>query len=268
MNIFIMTLAAIAVIIIGIYVISLIIHKYYGNESSSSSNVFWKYIFADKGERGEMRVASILDSIPEQYHVFNDVYLQNQGYSVQIDHVIISPYGVFAIETKNYSGWIFGNENSEYWTQNIYGEKHKFRNPIKQNISHTIALANTLHIYQNQIFPIVVFLGDADLKTNTESTVVYASQLKGAIFRHSEPIFAPERVSSLLQQLSASIITDENRKQRHVQSVRNTIYEHNQMVSKGLCPRCHGRLVWRQGKYGGFWGCENYPRCKFTKKRK
>ena len=259
MYFFILTLAAIAVILF------LLLKTFTGDKRSSKSG-FWKYIFADKGERGEMRVASILASLPDQYHVFNDVYLINNGHSVQIDHVIISPYGVFAIETKNYSGWIFGSENSEYWTQNIYGEKHKFFNPIRQNSSHSKALANTLRIYQNQIFPIVVFLGDADLKINTESTVVYASQLKGAIFRHSEPIFSPERLSSLLQQLSVSIITDENRKQRHVQNVRNTIYERNQMLDKGLCPRCHGKLVWRQGKYGGFWGCSNYPKCKFTKK--
>ena len=32
------------------------------------------------------------------------------------------------------------------------------------------------------------------------------------------------------------------------------------------CPRCGGKLIYKTGKYGDFWGCSNYPNCKFTKK--
>lgn len=32
------------------------------------------------------------------------------------------------------------------------------------------------------------------------------------------------------------------------------------------CPQCSGELVERNGKYGRFWGCSNYPNCKFTRK--
>lgn len=53
-----------------------------------------------------------------------------------IDHVVISKYGVFVIETKNYRGWIIGNEKSEYWTQVIYKRKERLYNPIKQNYGH------------------------------------------------------------------------------------------------------------------------------------
>ena len=71
-----------------------------------------------KGAYAEDRVARRLSQLPEEYQVFNDVYIRSGGRSVQIDHVVISRYGVFVIETKNYKGWVYGSENAEYWTQN------------------------------------------------------------------------------------------------------------------------------------------------------
>lgn len=76
-----------------------------------------------KGEIGEKRVAHILQRLPkEEYRVINNLLLQtSSGGTTQIDHVVISEYGIFVIETKFYKGWIYGGENSEYWTQNIFG---------------------------------------------------------------------------------------------------------------------------------------------------
>jgi len=34
--------------------------------------------------------------------------------------------------------------------------------------------------------------------------------------------------------------------------------------SSKVCPRCNNRLVLRNGKWGRFWGCEGYPKCKYT----
>jgi HJR/Mrr/RecB family endonuclease len=31
-----------------------------------------------------------------------------------------------------------------------------------------------------------------------------------------------------------------------------------------ICPLCGGKLVERAGKYGKFWGCNNYPKCQHT----
>ena len=91
-------------------------------------------LLPSKGKVGEKRVASILKKLPDDsYKVINDLLLSSNGYSTQIDHIIISIYGIFVIETKFYQGWIYGGENSEYWTQNIYGNKYQLRNPIHQN---------------------------------------------------------------------------------------------------------------------------------------
>ncbi|MBR2250389.1 MAG: NERD domain-containing protein [Prevotella sp.] len=80
--------------------------------------------FISQGDYGELRVSRILSQLPDGYHVFNDVYLEIKGRSSQIDHVVVSQYGVFIIETKNYSGAVYGSENAENWTQYLNGERY------------------------------------------------------------------------------------------------------------------------------------------------
>ena len=89
-----------------------------------------------KGEIGESFVRGELNKLDKtNYIVLNDILLLSEGSlkTTQIDHVLISVYGVFCIETKNYKGWIFGNARHKYWTQVIYHRKQKFYNPLWQN---------------------------------------------------------------------------------------------------------------------------------------
>lgn len=100
-----------------------------------------------KGGAGEMVVSRRLRRLPEEeYRVFDNVILPTPRGSSQIDHLVVSVYGIFVIETKNYKGWLYGGEKSEYWTQNIYGQKYKLYNPIFQNAGHIRALRRVLQI--------------------------------------------------------------------------------------------------------------------------
>ena len=76
-----------------------------------------------KGDLGEKRTKKVLLSL-KGYKVLDDILLESKNGTTQIDHICIGPKGVFVIEDKNYSGWIFGDENSKYWTQTIYKEKN------------------------------------------------------------------------------------------------------------------------------------------------
>lgn len=223
-----------------------------------------KTFFVGQGNYGELRVSHILSQLPEEYLVFNDVYLEVKCRSSQIDHVVISKYGVFVIETKNYSGAVYGGENAEKWTQYLNGERYDFRNPIKQNMSHVCAIKDTLHIAPSSIFPIAVFLNGADLRCNTNSATLYTDQLLSYILSHKTVAFTTDGVERLSQRLSEKIVTDPERKQKHIRSIRQNITERELQVANMICPRCKGKLVERQGKYGRFLGCSNYPRCKFT----
>lgn len=223
-----------------------------------------KSIIVSQGDSGERYVSHILSHLSAEYHVFNDVYLNSNGRSSQIDHVVISKFGIFVIETKNYSGAIYGSENMEHWTQYLQGEGYKFRNPILQNRSHELAIRNTLHVASSSIIPIVVFLNGADLHCNTTSIVLYAGQLCEYILGHQTASFTSDGAERLSQRLSEAIINDPDRKVKHVWSVRQNIAERELQIVNRICPRCGGTLIERQGRYGQFLGCSNYPHCKFT----
>lgn len=238
------------------------LHK--GQSVDSGTVGFPSVEYAIKGKYGEYAVNTVLEKLPEEYRIFNDVYLENDGYSSQIDHIVISRYGVFVIETKNYSGDVYGSEKADHWTQYLNGEGYEFRNPILQNLSHELAIKKTLHIAQNSIIPIVVFLGRANLHCSTTSAVLYTAQLREYILNHQTIAFTPDGVERLAQKLSEAIVTDPNRQINHVQNIRQNIAKHEMQVANHICPRCGGKLVERQGKNGFFLGCSNYPHCSFT----
>ena len=100
--------------------------------------------------------------------IFHDLYLQKKnGEYSQIDIVVATPQGLLAIEVKDYSGWLFGNEKQRYWTQVLnYGkEKYRFYNPIMQNAGHIKALREQSEQFANlPIFNVVLFAGHCTLK--------------------------------------------------------------------------------------------------------
>jgi hypothetical protein len=217
-----------------------------------------------RGKRGEQRIFSILKRLPDEYYSWNDIVIQRNGYSVQIDHVVVSPYGIFVIETKNYTGWIYGNDTSDQWTKNMYGYRYHFGNPVKQNHSHVKALANLFCMSENSFIPIVVFLHGADLHCNTQSTVIYAGQLLDVIYSYNQQVMTLDEVQRLAAILNAATIETEDTRKEHLNKVYDSIGRKNYQIYNGICPKCGGHLVEREGRYGYFLGCSNYPKCKFT----
>ena len=216
-----------------------------------------------RGRRGERRISSRLFSLPSEYHVFNDVYIEAQGRSVQIDHIVVSRYGIFVIETKNYTGWIYGNDKSEFWIKNMYGNKYRFRNPLKQNYSHVKSLQALLGVPESKFIPIIVFLNGATLKCDTTGIVIYSHQLRRTILDHSVPLFSDAEVEKLITLLSSSRIVEKKRRSNHVHRIKGDINEREALIASGICPKCKGKLVVRRSKYGEFLGCSNYPQCNF-----
>lgn len=217
-----------------------------------------------KGAYAEDRVARRLSRLSEEYHVINDVYIRSGGRSVQIDHVVISRYGVFVIETKNYKGWVYGSENAEHWTQNIYGYKYQLYNPVRQNASHVGAICNLLRITRDKTIPIIVFAGSATVRCSANCYVIYLNQLRRVIDRHKSVLFNDDQVLQMTETLTNALVTDKNRRREHVQEVRQQVAAKERLEANGICPRCHGQLVVREGRYGHFIGCSNYPKCKYT----
>jgi restriction system protein len=134
---------------------------------------------------------------PAAYQIFNNVYLprpDGQG-STQIDHVVLSRYGIFAIETKNLKGWIFGKEQDRQWTQQLYRKKVTFQNPLRQNFLHVEALRTSLDLPRKTFHSVVFFVGDCELKTGFPPNVI-TSGLKCYIESHRLVVLDQEQVAS------------------------------------------------------------------------
>ena len=221
-----------------------------------------------KGSLGELKVNTRLNFLGNDYIVLKDILIKSSNeYTSQIDEIVLSEYGVFEIETKNYKGWIFGNEKSENWTQIIYKEKHTFRNPIKQNWSHIYSLKNILTEFPNlNYFPIVVFSGSATLKKIESSIpVIYDSQLNSTIRRYSsEKCISYEDVIKIKNLLESVEIKEKSARKEHINNINQSIVQKNLKMANLICPRCNGELKIRNGKNGKFYGCSNYPKCRFT----
>jgi hypothetical protein len=225
-------------------------------------------LLPSKGALGEMRVAHILKKLPEEsYTVINNLLIQNNGHTSQIDHIVISVYGIFVIETKTYKGWIYGGEKSEYWTQNIYGNKYQLRNPIRQNYGHIKALKNILHEYPDiPYISIIAFSRQALIGVSSDTPVLYWNQIVPFISQFKNEVLTESQVRIITSILIASNQDSKENREKHVKTVRRNIQMREDAIDSGKCPRCGGTLVRRQGKYGSFYGCSNYPKCKFTLK--
>jgi len=117
---------------------------------------------------GEVIVSSELTkafSAPK-YHLLNNLTIPVENGTTQIDHVLVSRYGVFVIETKHYKGWIFANPKSSMWTQVFFKQKFKFQNPLRQNYKHVKAVQALLDFLPPEcVRPAVVFTGQGEFRT-------------------------------------------------------------------------------------------------------
>lgn len=140
-----------------------------------------------RGTRSERRL--VIKMLKQGVHpkaIFHDLYLQKKnGEYSQIDIVVATPQGLLAIEVKDYSGWLFGNERQKYWTQvlNFGKEKHRFYNPLIQNEGHIKTIREQSEQFATlPIYNVVLFDGNCTLKnisyTSENTFVGYASQIK------------------------------------------------------------------------------------------
>ena len=219
------------------------------------------------GKRGERNVNFNLHFLSNEYHLFEDVYICFNDRSIQIDHIVVSKYGVFVIETKNIKGWIFGGDNSEYWTKNMYGKKYKFYNPVKQNYSHVKSLHRLLKISLDKFVPIVAFLPQSTLKCTSNEIVITSNKLLRTIRSYKNIILTEDEVNKIVMELSGLPRLDKKMRKKHVDDIKKDVVTKRKKINAGVCPKCNSVLVERIGPYGRFWGCSNYPKCNFTQKK-
>lgn len=177
-----------------------------------------------KGELGEYKIQLQLNSLPSEYKHINDVMLKTSKGLTQIDHIVISPYGIFVIETKNFAGWIFGNQQDKYWTQTFYKKKTRFYNPIRQNFGHIKALQDTLKGHKNMKFhPIISFSRRCELRDITADVpVILDTEISRVILRkNTEKYLDDTEVANIYNTLRAHNIVDGSIRQQHIQQIKS-----------------------------------------------
>jgi len=193
--------------------------------------------------------------------------LQIGNKTVQIDHVVVSNYGIFVIETKNYKGLIIGNEFDDNWMQVIYKSKEKLYNPVKQNYGHIQALKEILSNFKGvNYISIAAFTINAELKVRSKTDVVYTINLPKTIKKYNNETITNSTKDQLYERLVSLNIDSKDNKKAHIQAIHKNAAERNDKVNNDICPNCGGKLVLRNGKYGQFKGCSSYPRCRFIAK--
>lgn len=267
-------------------------------------------IFDDewKGRRGEAlteRELKIVKFFGRDGKILRNVYLpKDNGETSEIDVLYITKKGIFVFESKNYSGWIFGDEKSSYWTCMLPNrEKNRFYNPIKQNATHIKWLKNYLNM-DIPLFSIIAFSKRCELKKIPEDKenirIIkrdWTYETIRVIWDKSPDVLSSEDVENIYTTLYFLTNVDNATKQSHIDDIKrkysnettniktsdsegisNSENERNQeripsdnTVNEDLiCPRCGSQLIKRVCQKGEnigkeFYGCSNFPHCRYIR---
>lgn len=240
------------------------------------------------GEKLVERELNLVKALGRGGQILRNVYIPKEdGTTSEIDVVYITQKGIFVIESKNYSGWIFGDENQGMWTASLPNkQKNRFYNPIKQNKTHVKWLSNFLG-GNIPLYSIIVFSERCELKKVTvyspEISVIKRNRLYATVrsmWDCTPDLLTDEQVGELTRRLDVCTNVDEVTKQMHVESINQRFKQKPNVpnpisaadtTNADVCPKCGAKLVRRvarQGQYAGqvFFGCSNYPKCRYMRK--
>lgn len=176
----------------------------------------------DYRNSNEKYVSNSLRKLDKRFYVvLDDIQLPSSGSrvdSAQIDHIVISNFGIFVAETKGYRGYIFGDRTSANWTQCRYDKtRQTFINPARQNYGHVKALDQLLGsraknaIYSLCIFPFAdkLFVKDLDTVFDTRGALEYID----TCFRHE--VFTDDEVNQIVSTILNANQTSAYHRDRH-----------------------------------------------------
>jgi hypothetical protein len=177
--------------------------------------------FQNRGEALLMHSLQLRFAAPD-YHLMNNVTLRLKDGTTQVDHILVSRYGVFVVETKDYKGWIFADPKQANWTQVIFRRKFRFQNPIFQNYKHLRAVQDALDFLPGDaIKSVVVFTGDAEFKTEIPEGVFSVARFIDHLKDQKEEVLSLNRVQFCVGRLESNRLALTRKTDiEHVQSLQ------------------------------------------------
>ena len=189
-------------------------------------------------------------------------YLPTKSGTTEVDVILIAATGIYVFECKHYTGNVYGKEEAKEWLYYIGKEKYKFYNPIRQNEGHIQALIQLTGLEREKFHSKVVFPDDITLKVTSTDSLAEVDERSRILMkvkdeiRSGEQILTDDEIEAVYERLQPYVRVPEEVKQEHIEQIKEQAM---------TCPRCGGKLVERNGKNGTFYGCSNFPKCRFTK---
>ena len=233
-----------------------------------------------KGGFGE-RLAKFYGDTFTNAYVLHDVLIDGaEGMTSQIDLVMIGVKGIYVVEVKNYAedARIYGDGKKKNWYYYLGGKKYTIYSPLMQNEQHIRYLKKQLDLPEEiPFFSVVLMLCDDFKVTNVNEdgalrTKVVCNSLPAmdrgiyAIADVHEEVLTEEQGRAIYEKIRALQYDGKAARIGHKEKVKSLKEEMDAVDAENLCPYCKKPLVLRKGKYGEFYGCPNYPKCRFTKK--
>ena len=166
----------------------------------------------------------------EGYRLLFNVYLpKKDGKTTELDVLMIGEEAVYVFESKNYSGWIFGNDTQRTWTQVLpkgrgRSQKEKFYNPVWQNKTH----CETLKAFLPQgatINSVVLFSNRCTFKdvtiTSKDVAVVHRNDVHHVIEQMSKTATLPLNVEEIYEKLYPFSQVSDEVKESHVEDINS-----------------------------------------------
>lgn len=210
--------------------------------------------------------------------VLHDVLIDGaDGYTSQIDLVLICNKGLYIVEVKNFDdAKIYGDVQKTKWNYYKHGNKYEIYSPLKQNRKHIEYMKSFLKAFGDvPCFSIITMIcsdfkisGEINRNNHIDSAICSSlPMMKEAIRRIAEDnptVFDDAKKQEIFEYIKSNQYSGKQARQEHKQRViayKESIEEYNK---RKICPYCKAELVLRNGKNGKFYGCSNFPKCKYT----
>lgn len=283
-----------------------IIKQYKESEYFKVTHISYYNMIHDLGRTGEYYTYKYLSRLSgTKRFLFNCYVPENDDSTTEIDVLMIHTSGIYVIESKNYSGWIFGTETQKNWTQSFAAgrgigktKQNTFFNPIIQNKTHIKWLQEYLKEYPAlPFYSYIVFSERCELKkinlASQEHVVLKRNNIFSAVDARVSAVgsvLSQETIDKIYAKIYPLSQADAATRIKHIQSIKaikrtspvrhqanlntnasdSNISNINEASHHKVCPKCGGKLILRTAAKGPnagkrFYGCSNYPRCRYLR---
>ncbi len=206
-------------------------NEYKKTSYSAETGKSFREVYFNKGLYGEYLLRNELEKIDGYKRFVSNAYLtKKNGQTTEVDLILLHTSGIYVFESKNYSGWIFGDEKSKQWMQTLEnGEKNRFHNPIYQNKLHITALKQTLELPEYvKVYSIIIFSERCEFKELNVSSVpvIHRNQVRKTVkdFSLKSPgNLSSDKIDEIYNKLYPLTLVSEETKEKHVNDIKNNL---------------------------------------------